>query len=312
MELRKDYILDVWCIINQKRGQRPKEFKATEEEKGSRTDFFAPGNEEMTPPEIDRLEKNGQWQIRVFPNKFPAVHEEGNPEIQTHNDFYTFASAFGKHEVVVEAPESNRQLWDLSEDELLEVFKMYQKRINALYKSENVKYVCVFKNHGQKGGTSILHTHTQIVAFNLLPVRIQSEISASIVDGQCKYCQVIEKESKSERFCYDSEHFVAFAPYASRFNYEVWVFSKEHKKRLNDFAENELRSLASVMHKILAKLRYMGCSYNFFLHEAPPGSDLHFHIEVTPRIATWAGFELSSGVVINSVAPEFAAQYYRN
>ena len=65
------------------------------------------------------------------------------------------------------------------------------------------------------------------------------------------------------------------------------------------------------MKKILVKLKQLGVDYNFFLHYAPDGEDLHFHIEVTPQIATWAGFEFSSETVINTVAPEVAAEFYR-
>lgn len=312
MELRKDYILDVWTIVNHKRGQRPREFKAVEEEKSGATDFFAPGNEHLTPPEIDRIEKNGKWTLRVFPNKFPAVQPEGNPNIETHNDFYTFAAGYGEHEVIVEAPESNRQLWDLSEHEILDVLKMYAKRTKALYEKDNIRYVSVFKNHGQKGGTSILHTHTQIVAFNTVPPRIRAEMKASIANGVCKYCQIINSERNSERRCYENDYFISFTPYASRFNYEIWLFSKAHKSTIRDFHEVELKALANMMQKVLSKLRFLGCSFNFFLHEAPPGEDLHFHIEVTPRIATWAGYELCTEVIINSVSPEFAADFYRN
>ncbi|MFH2028426.1 MAG: hypothetical protein ABIJ08_04770 [Nanoarchaeota archaeon] len=122
----------------------------------------------------------------------------------------------------------------------------------------------------------------------------------------------MKQEAKSERMCLENKDMIAIAQYASRFIYEVWIFPKRHKKKLTELNEDETKSLAVILRKILVKLKKVDFDYNFFLHEAPKGSDLHFHIEVTPRIATWAGFELSTGMIINSVMPEDAAKFYRD
>jgi len=105
--------------------------------------------------------------------------------------------------------------------------------------------------------------------------------------------------------------FVAFTPYASRFNFEVWIFPKKHVINLNELNDKELLDLAIILKKIVVKLKRLNASYNFFFHYAPKGEDLHFHIEITPRFAIWAGFEFSSNAVINSVSPEDAAKFYR-
>ena len=122
---------------------------------------------------------------------------------------------------------------------------------------------------------------------------------------------IASEREKKVRVIADTETIFAIAPYASRFNYEAWILPKRHIKNITDFSEQEYNECAAVLKNILVKLRNMDASYNFFLHYAPKGKDLHFHIEITPRIAKWAGFELASGIIINSVNPESATEYYR-
>ena len=312
MELRKDYVLNQWVIISQRRGERPKEFKEEKLPIVTKVCFFCPGNEHLTPPEIMRVGLAGDWRIRVFPNKFPFVQQEGYPVIQTHNNYYTFASGWGEHEVVVETPDHERQLWDLSAEHIADVLAVYTQRVRALYQHEHVQYVSVFKNHGAKAGTSLIHTHTQIATTNLVPPRVADEMACSVRDGLCHYCRVLQSEPRSQRRCFENEHFCAFTPYASRFNYEIWIFSKAHKCRLADLNGTERMALAQIMQRVLLKLKELGVSYNFHLHEAPPGQDLHFHIEFSPRLATYGGFELCTDIIINSVSPEEAASFFRS
>jgi len=313
MELRKDYVLDRWVILSSGRGKRPREFKKKEKTKPSKTDYFAPGNEDKTPPEIGRLGAGGKkWKMRWFENKFPAVDKHGDFEIKTDNKYFTHALAYGKHEIVVETPSKTKQLWDLEVKDIKELFKVYAGRIKEITKEEGIRYVDVFKNHGPEGGTSIVHSHSQIIGYNKIPEHVSDEVEACKKHGGCPYCEIIQTERKSYRRCFENDEFAAFCPYASRFNFEVWIFPKKHLKNILDFGPEEFNSLAEIMKKVLVKLRELNASYNYYLHYAPEGEDLHFHIEICPRIATWGGFELSSGDVINSVPPEDAAAFYRN
>ncbi len=315
MELRKDYLLDRWVIISEGRGKRPKEFVKEDLPEKDDTCYFCSGNEKLTPPEIDRFEKDGKWKIRVFPNKFPATSQEGISEIKTDNSFFTFSNPYGKHEVVAEMPEHNRQIFDLNKNELLELFKIYSLRFTELSKDATSKYVLIFKNHGKEAGTSLKHSHTQIISMNFMPSLIKSEIQASIdwkaKNGICPYCQILNIEKGSFRKCFENLNFVAFTPYASRYNYEIWLFSKKHCKSIDEFNIDELKDLTHIFKLIMDKLKELNCSFNFYLHNSPKGEDLHFHMEFTPRIATWAGFEIGSDAIINSISPEEAAKFYR-
>ena len=307
-ELRKDYILDRWVIVSTGRAHRPKQFRAPPTTKEVKVCYFCPGNEELTPPEIGRVEENGEWIIRWFPNKFAAVEPKGTADVKTDDTYFTFSANYGHHEVIVETPDHEKQIADLPLEHLKKVFEVYNQRIEELGKKDNIKYVVLFKNYGQKAGTSIVHTHTQIAAVNHVPKHVRDKIEAVKKFDHCPYCDIINIEKQSDRRCYENNSFVAFTPYASRFNYEIWVFPKQH---ITKMSECNFDDLTEIMHNILNALHDIGESYNFFIHYAPEGEDLHFHIEVCPRIATWAGFELNSETIINSVSPEDAASFYR-
>lgn len=308
-ELRKDYILDRWVIISPKRGQRPHELQKAVTAVQPGQCFFCPGSENLTPSEIGRVPRNGGWAVRWFENKFAAVKPEGDFSVRTDNRFYTFASNYGYHEVVVETPRHDKQLAELPVEDIEQVLHVYARRIVELESKPNIAYVNVFKNHGYLGGTSIVHSHSQIIATAIVPPDIRKKVGAIHDFISCPYCQVVESEKNSGRRCFENDDFVAFTPYASRFNYEIWVFPKIHVSR---FEALDFSKLAEIMARVLRKVHELNYDYDMFVHYGPRGEDMfHVHIEVCPRQAIWAGFELESGIIINSVAPEDAAKFYR-
>lgn len=311
LELRKDYILDRWVIIAQERKIRPREFRKQEKLKETKICAFCPGNEKLTPAETGRLPYKNSWLIRWFPNKFPFLDTKGKPSIK-QKDYLTKAYPYGYHEVIAETPNHNKQLSDLSISHIAKLLKIYALRIKELSNKKGIKYVVILKNHGRMAGTSLIHSHTQVTAYNKIPESVNDEIKASIKGKKCEYCKIIKKEEKSGRFVEGNKNFIAFCPFASRYNYEIWVFPKKHIKNIIDFDDNELIDLAKIMKKILLKIKKLNADYNFCLHYAPKQKDLHFHIEICPRIAVWGGFELATNTIINSVRPEKAAKFYRH
>ncbi len=308
-EIRKDYILDKWAVYSVGRGARPKEFKHETTTKPEGVCYFCPGNENLTPPEIGRTGTKNKWLIRWFANKFPAFVPEMPAEPRTDNRFYTFASNYGYHEIIVETPDHDRQLSDLSVDEISELLKVYRDRLEDLLKKPEIKYVSIIKNHGYHAGTSLIHTHTQIFATAIVPSIIREKVSAVRKFVKCPYCDIVDNEKNSERRCFENNDWVAFCPYASFYNYEIWIFPKKHICRLSDI--DDFKGLADMMKKVLSRLATLGVDYNFYVTDAPNGEDLHFHIAIMPQIAIYGGFERGSGAVINSVLPEHAAEFYR-
>lgn len=232
-EIRKDYILDRWVIIAADRGKRPEDFKKKpdEEVKKAGPCFFCPGNEHMTPPEVSRVEEDGKWIIRCFPNMYPATGEtEGVPK----KGLLTSLPAYGRHEVIVETPEHEGLLHNLPLPHFVKVLDAYQSRIDALNRLPGVKYTLVFKNQGKAAGASLYHTHTQVIGLPNVPPLVLEEVEKSEDGGRCVFCAVIERELGSERRVFEDEHVGAYAPYASRFPFEVFLQPKRHLSSIGE------------------------------------------------------------------------------
>lgn len=302
-ELRKDYVLDRWVVISQDRAKRPQEIK---EVKSVGDCPFCPGNEKVTG-EGGSVVKDGKWQIRWFENNFPSFTQK---DFSLKKDrFYTSAHAHGHSEVIVETPSHDKQLADFDSEKLEELLQVYARRISALEKLPGVKYVSVFKNHGFFGGASVSHSHSQAIGVPFVPPEIESKLSAVRKFLRCPYCSIIESERTSGRFCFENDDFVAFAPYASRFAYEAWIFPKLHLSR---FEEIKFTGLAEVLSKLLKKVKQLGLDYDIVFNYAPVGQDLHFHVELIPRNSEMvSGFEFGTGIMVNAVSPEDAASFYR-
>ncbi|MBI1935897.1 DUF4931 domain-containing protein [Candidatus Woesearchaeota archaeon] len=308
--IRKDYVLNRWVYYSIERKKRPHDFKKTEIKANSGVCFFCPGNEHLTPREIGRSEYKGSWKMRWFPNKFPAVEPKGSIKLKSKR-LFTQCDSYGYHEVIVETQHHKSQLADLPASQIKELLEVCRVRVKELGKKDGIRYVDVFKNHGKDAGTSLAHSHTQVMALPQIPALVGEESKASVKGKKCLYCEIAKKESKSRRKFFETKNVVAFCPYASRFNYEAWVFAKSHKRTMEELEEKELDDLAAALKKILIKLKKLNASYNFFIHYSPEKENLHFHIEVAPRIASWGGFELGTDFTINSVLPEDAAGFYR-
>jgi UDPglucose--hexose-1-phosphate uridylyltransferase len=313
-ELRKDYLLDRWVIIAKDRAKRPTDFLRQKALEKPAVCYFCPGNESMTPPEIGRVEENGKWVIRCFPNKFPAVTKEVG---EIWDGMLKKMPAYGSHEVIAETPNHGETLGDLPVDRLVNVLDMYTSRIAELKKDARTKYVMVFKNQGKEAGASLDHSHTQIISLPIVPSIVKAEADAAArykkEKHKCPFCDVILKEGGGERLIFEDEHTIALAPFASRFAFEALVIPKRHMRSLDEMRIEEKRSFAATLKKLLSRLDSSLNSppYNFWLHYSPDGGDLHLHLELATRLSNFAGMEFGSDIVINVVPPESAAAHYR-
>jgi UDPglucose--hexose-1-phosphate uridylyltransferase len=322
MELRKDYILDRYVIIAEQRTLRPDSFRRdgvihpNNLSDNQIACHFCAGNEYLTPKEKGRF--GNPWIIRWFENKFPIVEPLGKYFIQTDNKYFTFSDAYGYHEVIAETNDHNKQLYDFNEVEIKNLLTVYKNRMQELYSKDHIQYVHLFKNHGKDAGTSVKHSHSQILALAHIPRLVREELTVVNTYQTCPHCEILNIENASYRRCFENNTFVAFTPYASRFNYEIWIFPKKHYASLTEISDDALLDLASIMKRVLSRLKDLNCSYNYYLHCTPKGymnnpaaKTLHFHIEITPRIQLWGGVEHGSETIVNQVSPETAARFYR-
>ncbi len=335
-ELRHDPIQKRWVIIATERSQRPKGFTTQEEEKSTGFCPFCENNEQFTPPEIFSIRRNGGinepgWEVRVVPNKFPALRIEGDLGRKGYG-VYDIMNGIGAHEVVIESPHHKNTFPDFTVEHIVKVLTAYQVRLRDLTNDLRFRYILVFKNHGLRAGASLPHPHTQIIATPITPrtvaIELQSLKEHFLVKERCLICDILRDEmEKGERIVSLTQDFVVIAPYASRFPFELFIAPRNHS---HDFLSCEgflKESLAITLKDTFSRLKLALSDppYNFVFHIAPnikgqpirPGYwqtlayDFHWHIEIIPRLTRMAGFEWGTGFYINPTPPEDAAKFLR-
>lgn len=326
-ELRKDPIIGRWVIISTERGKRPSHFGRVEKKISPKACPFCPGNESATPPEVSAYRSDGSspnqpgWNLRVVPNKYPALIIEGDLTREPHG-IYDRMNGIGAHEVIIETPIHDHDLVDLSLDQVKSVLWAYRERYVDLQRDHRFKYILLFKNHGEAAGASVEHSHSQLIATPIIPKRVGEELLGAKkyheYKERCIFCDIIRQEiSDKNRVVVESDQFIAFAPYASRFPFETWLMPKAH---ISNFVDTEIDmhdELASVLRETLARLRegLADPAYNYIVHTAPVGNEYrdyyHWHIEIIPKLTKVAGFEWGTGFYINPTRPEDAARFLK-
>lgn len=231
-------------------------------------------------------------------------------------------SGTGAHEVIIETTNHNAQLADFEENQIHEVINTYRERVLDLTKDQRFKYIIIFKNHGVSAGASLFHSHSQLIAMPVVPKQVKEELDGSQryfdFRQRCIFCDILKHElEESRRLVAQNERFVAVAPYAPRFPFEIWIIARRHFASFNTIEDSELRALSQILKLSLNKMNQVLSypDYNFLIHIAPsdnlePGY-YHFHLELMPKLTKIAGFEVGSGFYINPTPPEDAAKYLR-
>lgn len=328
-ELRKDPLQDRWAVIAPNRAARPRAF--ARDTRVEATDAYCPfceGNEHETPGEVAVVRRSGTvhdqpgWQVRVVPNKFPALDWKASPDSRT-TDLFNVLPALGQHEVIIESPHHVLTTGDLDEETMGHVIGLYLARLRILAKDPRVVAGLVFKNVGPAAGASIEHTHSQLVALPMLPPVLAKELAAAEryfeKQQRCAFCEMIDLElADGRRVVEDFDDYIVFCPFASCFAYETWILPKRHESHFEKITMEEQASLARILRGLMLKIETVlqRSAYNYVIHSAPFDTSTighyHWHIEIIPRLTKTAGFEWGSGCFINPVAPEEAAASLRN
>lgn len=302
-EIRKDYIQEKYVIIAPKRGKRPHDTVRPGEHKKKleASCIFCPSNLK----DVKSLYRKGgkeDWAINIIKNIYPAVSTD-NPK------------AYGHQEVVIETSDHTLELEDLSVSQIADLLEAYAARTKAISKDKKIEYILIFKNNGGVAGASLQHSHSQIFATQFLPPHIfdksQRQQAYKLQHGHCVYCDVIHKESKGPRLIYRDKNVVAFTPYASMFNYEVWIMPLAHRDNITELTKDERNSFAKILKHILIKIGQLDLPYNFYFHQVINDNDQHLYMKIVPRGSVWAGVEIGSGLIINPIDPDDAAEFYR-
>ena len=342
-EYRQNPLTREWVILSGERQSRPSEFLDQPARRETAECPFCGGNEDQTPEELARYSAAGSkdpWSVRVVPNKYPAVTDEprglsprsldlrdkpaGSLAASSCDDDCLFrtAPAFGEHEVIIESPRHMVSLTDLTPAETELLFVAYRDRTRFHRSGGKARYVQAFKNVGPLAGASMEHSHSQLLALEHVPQMVERD--AAIAEsyfrrkGKNLLGAVVEQElSTGTRVVTESKSFAVFCPFASRFPYEVCVAAKSGGRTFDELEASELGELAGIVREIVGRIESTvgPVAYNYYLRLAPfdmaEGGHYDWHIEIFPRLVKVAGFEWSTGIFINTVSPEAAADMLR-
>ena len=315
-ELRKDYFLERYAIMKKNSGLSIRNFYQLRRLMSDASACVFCARQANSIAEVK--DAHGR-SIRVIPNHYESLSTEGNPVLQTDNIYYTWSSAFGKEEIVVETPYHGEEFGDMPVDSIELCIKIYMQRMNALENVPYASYVALFKNQGIGAGSLTTHTHSQLMTFNIVPRYIMEEQMAMerfIRDHKtCPYCDMISYERNSFRRVYNTASFISICPYASESPFEVRIYPVRHVQKLTQFYEQEIKELAQLLKYIISRINGLNYpAYNIIYMNGPAGQqtdNFHFYIRIIPRLSKRGGFELITGTMINPISPEDAARYYR-
>ena len=326
-KVRKDYFSESFVLFTNEKPDKIKKLKKVVKKKDCP---YCPGNEHITgPADLVLISKEGtlakladedesfvkDWTVRVFLNKDAIVSPD---EERIFSDYPQYSEpAIGYHYVVVLSQKHTIDVSEIGSEQWTNILTTVQDKSRWLYSQKHVSYVAVYMNHGVEAGAEIEHPHLQIVSLPTVPPVIEAEAKFMKKPlrekGICPMCVIVKEEESSKRIIGKTENFVMFAPWASKHPYEYWIFPRQHEVSFVKSTQKGISELSEVIHKSIESLtKTLGIvAFNLVVHSSPEkktSKQIHWHIEIYPRLETKTGLEISSNIQVNKILPEEAAK----
>lgn len=318
-QCRVDPLTGLRTVIAGQRAARPgaRPPSAAPKELGP-DDPFAEGNEALTPPEVWADRPGGSapntpgWRARAVPNKFPALSQRVVGELIATGEAVAGDQAVpadGFHEVIINSPRAVRSLAELSPAELSVAVDAWAARMAAHAAASAYVHVCV--NERREAGATLAHTHAQVFALGFIPPAVQHELE--LAGGQDPAAGALADElGDGRRIVAQDDGAVLLAPFASPTPYRLRILPRGGESRF----EHDADACVVMLHTALTALQRLfepqavyAPPLNLWIRTAPcnaPATTPRWRIELAPRLGQPAGFELGTGMGLNSVAPEQA------
>ncbi|NIM49192.1 MAG: galactose-1-phosphate uridylyltransferase [Gemmatimonadales bacterium] len=326
-EFRRDATTGEWVILAAERAKRPGG-RSKRRSRREEVDFapdcpFCPGNEGQTPPEILRRPAQGNWLVRVVPNKYPALIPDLPAEEPSGGELHEHLPARGHYEVIIEGRAHRSRLAPAEPAVLQEVFLAARERYRAFGTEPDLAFVSLFKNHGPGAGASLPHPHWQLAVTPVVPGDLERMLHIARSYWQRRqssvYGDLLERElAAGTRIVEVGQRFVAFAPYAPRWAGETWIVPREEWASFAETDDDGVTQFAELLHDTLTRLAggldEPDCNVTIFSAplNAPDVAGFRWHGRIQPRLTVRGGFELGSGIAITILAPEQTAELLRN
>jgi len=319
-QLRLNLLTGRWVTVVPSRAKRSSDFAPRAQQVENDPDRecpFCPGSSHADTPLLENLDANGNWKMRVIPNRYPAFEGDESLAVRNLGPVHVMAEASGTHEVFVFTPDHNMRIDMFSDQVIAEMMSALKSRLATHAHISNIRYTQAIVNHGREAGASLAHPHGQILGLPFVPGEILEEERAfERFKGGCIVCTTTEAESQTERLVLENEHAMVVCPFWSSSPYEMLIMPKAHNQHLTDTSDDALTGVGLAIRDALAHLvATLGdIAFNLVFHTAPShhAGMFHWHVHLFPKLTTTAGFERGTGVMINIIAPEDAATQLRN
>ena len=324
MELRKDPITRSWVITGDDVPE-PSPHSGQCRFCGDGVDAF---QSVSTLPGLD----GSSWSARSVVHPNPLYRIEGEP-IRRGDGIYDRMGSVGAHEVLLENPRHDGDLWNASDAEVEQFLRLAALRIHDLKKDSRFKYISVFKNHGRAAGQEFTHPNSQLTATTFVPRRVLYELRAGRDyfenKERCVFCDILaQEERQGQRIVEIRGDYVAFCPYAPRVPYETWIMPHNHEasfERTGTSRTGGVTDLASLLRRTLQRIRTVTDQFHLVLHTSPNShhrsetlgfwktleDDYHWHIEIMPLVEAKAKSYTFKEVYYSPVTSETAVRRLR-
>jgi len=324
MELRKDPITRSWVIVGDDKAeaaplQQPCPFCGPAGD-GSKVIATLPG-----------LSGN-PWSARSVVHPQALYHIEGEPG-RRGDGLYDRMRAVGAHEVLVENPRHDGHMWNASDAEVEQFLRLAAMRIQDLKRDNRLKYVSIFKNHGEKAGEEFGHPTSQLTATTFVPRRVLYELRAGrdyfASKERCVFCDIMaQEERQGVRVLEIRGDYIALCPYAPRVPYETWILPRTHDASFEHTSTSRagnMADLAALLRHTLQRIRTFSEAFHLVLHTSPNSQhtsgalgywetlddDYHWHIEIMPILEAKARSYTFKETYYSQVTSETAVKRLR-
>ena len=333
-QIRYDLFHDQYVIIAPERLQRAAFLPVSKIEQSDPCPFCE-GKERLTPSEIYAIRPQGSanspgWKTRVVPNLYKALAIE-TPFVKHHEEVFEWQDGFGAHEVIIDMPRHELRMDQWSKEEFFNWIATIQERVQDLQRDFRLVYLSIFKNHGHNAAATQSHPHTQIIGLPVVPkakmAQIRHQIAYYKEHGRC-ITEVLQAEeiARKSRILVQNNTFIAITPFASSVPFEVWITPKKKISNIQHLCQTGMHALAGMLKEVFIRLYLVLGNFDFNISfEIPPmhkygeteeifhlfEDTCRFGIRILPRLTGIGGHEVSTGMMINPVEPEYAAKELR-
>lgn len=320
-KLRQNIVTGKWVVIAPERAKRPEDFvmaAAPKRHVDDKCPFCLTNPESSYKLSIKDAETD---HVYVIPNKYPAFVKD-EEIIAESSDLYFSTKAVGGHEVIV-LKDHQTEIYEGGWELLDELFGVYQNRYKHYQEDPTIEYAMPIHNLGPEAAASIEHPHSQFFASSIIPNQVEDEMKGAksfLADKkECVFCAMIKEEQKQKvRIVAENEDFIGFTFFAARFPFEMWILPKKHQSFFENISDGERQNMAKAVYEMVSDLNktLRFPPFNWWIHNGPTKKDhvddyFHWHMEIAPRVSKFGGYEMGSGIVIDVVSPELAAEFLK-